>query len=119
MSEIRKANVEGAAYFITLTVEGWVDVFTRKVLVDELVNNLKYCQEHKGLEVFAYVIMPSHVHLIVRREGGLLSDWLRDFKAFTAKRMLALIASETGESRREWMRPFVEQQAVGKAQNNL
>jgi putative transposase len=117
MSEIRKANVEGAAYFITLTVEGWVDVFTRKVLVDELVHNLKYCQEHKGLEVFAYVIMPSHVHLIVRREGGLLSDWLRDFKAFTAKQILALITSETGESRREWMLPFFEQQAVGKAQN--
>jgi|JI10StandDraft_1071094.scaffolds.fasta_scaffold815360_2 hypothetical protein len=30
MSEIRKANVEEATYFVTLTVDGWVDVFTRK-----------------------------------------------------------------------------------------
>ncbi|MFZ1686132.1 MAG: transposase [Flavobacteriales bacterium] len=117
MSEIRKANLEGAAYFVTLTVEGWVDVFTRKALVDELVTNLRYCQEHKGLEIFAYVIMPSHLHLIARREGGLLSDLLRDFKAFTAKQLLALIDSHPGESRREWMLPFFGQQAVGKAQN--
>jgi hypothetical protein len=32
MSEIRKANVEGATYFVTFTVHGWVDVFTRKEL---------------------------------------------------------------------------------------
>lgn len=117
MSEIRKANVEGAAYFVTLTVEGWVDVFTRRELVDELVKNLQYCQKHKGLVIYAYVIMPSHVHMIVRREGGPLSDWLRDFKAFTAKQLLSLIATGIGESRREWMLPFFRQQASGKAQN--
>ena len=117
MSEIRKANIEGAAYFITLTVEGWVDAFTRKELVEELVKNIQYCQQSKGLEVFAYVIMPSHVHMIVRRGGGLLSDLLRDFKAYTAKQLLSLIATHTSESRREWMLPFFQQQAIGKAQN--
>ena len=35
MSEIRKANVEGATYFVTFTVHGWVDVFTRKELADD------------------------------------------------------------------------------------
>lgn len=44
MSEIRKANVEGATYFVTFTVDGWVDVFTRKELADELVRNIRYCQ---------------------------------------------------------------------------
>ncbi len=33
MSEWRKANVEGALYFITITVVGWIDVFIRKELV--------------------------------------------------------------------------------------
>lgn len=69
MSETRKANVEGAAYFITLTVEGWIDAFTRKELVDELVKNIEYCQRNKGLEVYAYVIMPSHVHDLSRSAG--------------------------------------------------
>ena len=42
MSERRKANVQGAAYFVTITVLGWVDVFTRKVLADELIKNIQY-----------------------------------------------------------------------------
>ena len=33
MSEWHKANVEGAQYFIAITVGGWIDVFTRKELV--------------------------------------------------------------------------------------
>lgn len=69
MSETRKANVEGAAYFITLTVEGWIDAFTRKELVQEFVRKVEYCQQHKGLEVYAYAIMPSHVHYLSRSAG--------------------------------------------------
>lgn len=67
MSERRKASIEGAAYFLTFTVLGWVDVFTRKVLADEIIKNLHYCQRNKGLRIFAYVIMSNHLHLVVQR----------------------------------------------------
>ena len=117
MSEARKANVEGAAYFVTLTVEGWIDAFTRKELVEELVQNIEYCQRNKGLEVYAYVIMPSHVHMVVRREGGLLSEWLRDFKSWTAKRLFELVSTGVQESRREWMTELLKRWAFGKTQN--
>lgn len=117
MSELRKANVEGAAYFITLTVEGWIDAFTRKELVEELLKNIEFCQRNKGLEVYAYVIMPSHVHMIVRREGGLLSEWLRDFKSWTAKRLFELVSSNIQESRREWMTELFGRWAFGSARN--
>jgi REP element-mobilizing transposase RayT len=53
------------AYFLTMTVVNWIDVFSRKNHRDILVNSLKYCQEKKGLYIFAYVIMTNHVHLIV------------------------------------------------------
>lgn len=76
MSEIRKANVEGATYFVTLTVDGWVDVFTRKELVAELVRNVQYCQAYKVLKLFAYVIMstlpPLGYHARLYRIPGLL-----------------------------------------------
>ncbi|MBZ0207462.1 MAG: FG-GAP-like repeat-containing protein [Flavobacteriales bacterium] len=98
MSEIHKANVEEATYFVTLTVDGWVDVFTRKELVAELVRNVQYCQEHKGLELFAYVIMPNHVHFVMSRADGLLADLLRDFKSCTTKQLLHLIATPPDES---------------------
>jgi putative transposase len=65
MSELRKANTD-YCYFITFTVVGWIDVFTRSRYSDVILESLAYCQENKGLEVFEFVIMPSHVHLIVR-----------------------------------------------------
>ena len=73
-------------FFLTFTVVGWADVFTRKIYTDELIKNLKYCQEHKGLEIYAYVVMTNHVHLIASRQNEqLLSELIRDFKSFTAK----------------------------------
>jgi putative transposase len=103
MSETRKANIPFSTYFVTLTVVGWIDVFTRRDYTDEIIKNLKYCQEKKDLEIFAYVVMPSHIHLICRRNKGLLSDLLRDFKSYTAKQILKMIEANPQESRKEWL----------------
>lgn len=65
-------------YFVTFTVHQWVDVFTRKDYVDVLLENLRYCQLHKGLKIYAWDIMSNHCHLIVRTEGFKLSDVIRD-----------------------------------------
>jgi putative transposase len=102
MSELRKSNTDHP-YFLTLTVVGWIDVFTRKIYNDKIIESLMFCVNHKGLEIFAYVIMPSHVHLVVRSLAGNLPGIIRDFKSFTAKEIIKLIENEPGESRREWL----------------
>ncbi len=92
-----------AIYFLTLTVIDWVDVFTKKDYKVIIVDSLNYCIKNKGLEVFAYVIMSNHIHLIVRaKEGFALSHILRDFKKFTSKQLVAKIA-EIGDGRKEWL----------------
>lgn len=94
---------EGKAHFVTMTVVDWIDVFTRKNHKMAMINSLKYCQQHKGLEIFAWCLMPSHLHLIIRAEANnKLSDILRDLKKFTSKELIRLIQEEP-ESRREWM----------------
>ncbi len=42
-----------AVHFVTFTVHQWVDVFSRQTYIDELLGSLRFCQEQKGLEVFA------------------------------------------------------------------
>lgn len=69
MSEYRKTIPEDL-YFLTLTIEGWVDVFTRRDYRDILVENLAHCQKKEGLEIYCYVIMSNHLHLIARRKGA-------------------------------------------------
>jgi putative transposase len=116
MSELRKANTDHT-YFLTLTVVGWIDIFTRQRYNDKIIESLKFCTEHKGLDIFAYVIMLSHIHLVARCLKGNLNEVLRDFKSFTAKEILKMIESEAGESRREWLLHMFKYYAKFKNQN--
>lgn len=87
-----------------MTIIDWVDVFIRKRYKDIIIESLAYCQANKGLLVFGYVIMSSHLHLIVRATNdNKLSDVLRDFKKYTAKQLLHEIEHGGYESRREWL----------------
>jgi putative transposase len=90
-------------YFLTATVVNWIDVFTRRELAYVIVDSLNYCQQEKGLILYAWCLMPSHLHLIAAAdEGLLLSDIMRDFKQFTSKKIIKTI-NEIPESRKDWL----------------
>jgi putative transposase len=61
------------------------DVFTRKDYIDILLDSLRFCQQEKGLKIYAWVVMrnaaqTNHIHLIVQSDKVPLSDIIRDFK---------------------------------------
>ncbi len=96
----------------------WVDIFTRKEYRYDIVDSFKYSQENKGLIIYAWCIMSSHLHIICRaKEGFRLSDIIRDMKKFTAKKIIERIITEP-ESRREWMVYRFEFAAKFKKQNS-
>jgi putative transposase len=103
MSELRNANTD-LAYFLTFTVVGWIDVFTRKELADVIIKRLKIAQKDHSVNIYAYVIMSSHLHLIAqKKDDELLSKWVRDFKSITAKEIIKCINTENYESRKSWL----------------
>ncbi len=105
--------------FLTLTIVEWIDLFTRKELCEIVIENLAFCRKEKGLLVFAYVIMSNHIHLIVRanEEKG-LSTILKEFKAYTARRIIDyLLDYKQPESRREWMLDHFKKAAIGEGKN--
>lgn len=91
--------------FITCTVVEWIDLFTRTEIADIIIDSLRYCQEHKGLNIYAYVLMPSHLHLICgTADTKGLSSILQAFKSFTAKAIIKYLKDPSKpESRREWL----------------
>jgi len=89
-------------YFMTFQIVDWVDVFTRKIYKDIIINSFKYSIENKGFQIFAYVIMSNHIHLVAQSSTGKLSDSIRDIKKYTSKRIIETIL-EINESRKEWM----------------
>jgi putative transposase len=98
----RIKNEEGL-YYLTMTTVEWIDIFTRKSYKDIIVESLKHCQKEKGLELFCWVLMSNHLHMIASAaEGHKLSNIIRDFKKFTAQQIIKAIKEET-ESRKSWL----------------
>ena len=93
----------GAVYFLTITVNEWVDVFTRKTYCDIIIDSLNFCVEEKGLIVYGYIIMSNHLHLLVQAKNEDLSDVLRDFKKFTSGTIVRANEENKQESRKDWM----------------
>ena len=72
-------------HFITCTVVDWIDVFSRKIYRDIVMDCFRFCIENKGMVLYGYVIMSNHIHLIIQSKEGKLSDLIRDFKNLLLK----------------------------------
>ncbi len=64
MSRNYKFNNPIGVYFVSFAVVQWIDVFTRNEYKDILPESLRYCQQEKVMEIYAWCIMSNHVHLI-------------------------------------------------------
>jgi len=102
MSTGYQINDQEGLYYLTFQVVDWIDIFIRQIYRDIVIDSLKYAIENKGLEIFAYVIMSNHVHLIAQSNNGQLSAAVRDIKKFTSKRIVDTIQT-IPESRSVWM----------------
>lgn len=104
MPKAYKFNNPDGIYFVTFTVVDWIDIFTRPVYKEIIVESLNYSIENKGLTVYAWVLMSNHIHLIISAEkNNKLADIVRDFKKFTSKRIIDEIQTNPIESRKNWM----------------
>jgi REP element-mobilizing transposase RayT len=102
MSRKYKIRDQEAVYFVTFTVVYWLDVFMRKEYRDIFLDSIRYCQQHKGLQVFAFCVMSSHIHMIISRVGEQkLEAIIRDIKKYTSVKIIEAIANNPQESRRE------------------
>ena len=93
MSERYKAFEAEAPYFITFTLVEWIHLFDIQEFATILVDSIKYCVQNKGLLLFGYCIMPSHVHLIVQSQTNPLGSTIRDLKKFTSSEIIRVIKS--------------------------
>ena len=113
-----KIGDQNGLYYLTFSTVEWLDVFTRKRYKDIVVESLQYCQEAKGLELFSWVLMSNHIHLVARaKEGYKLSDILRDFKKHTSKQIIKSIQEEA-ESRRGWLLSEMLKAGQGNSKNS-
>ena len=118
MSRKYKFGDSDKLYFISFAVLNWIDVFVRKEYKDVVIESWKYCQEKKGLEIYGWVIMPSHVHMIISSEENKLEDIVRDMKSHTSTVLRKQITENITESRREWMLWMMKRAGKKNGNNN-
>lgn len=113
-----KIHDQDEFYHVTFTVVNWMDVFIRDTYRDIFIDSVKFCQREKGLLVGAWVIMTSHVHMIIGSKGNKIEDIIRDMKSYTSRHIRKEIEQATYESRREWMLQMFYKEGRSNTNNN-
>lgn len=117
MSRNYKFHNKSGLYFVSFATVYWLDVFTRQVYFDFLVESINYCRAKKGMELFSYCFMSNHILLIFRSNIDKPDELLRDFKSYTAKKLIEAIKDNPQESRKEYLLWFF-QRAANKKSND-
>ena len=101
MSTKYKFRDQDKLYFVSFAVVNWIDLFIRNEYKDIMLKSWQHCREYKGLEIYGWCIMTSHVHMIVGTHGDKLEDIMRDMKKHTSialNRLSKNIRSPLGRS---------------------
>ncbi|MHB1134311.1 MAG: REP-associated tyrosine transposase [Chloroflexota bacterium] len=77
----------GLVYMVTVRARAGLAPFTDPQLANEVVNALLHQRQSGHLQIYAYALMPDHLHMAVSVpcEERSPVDVLRDFKAFTTR----------------------------------
>ncbi len=118
MSSKYKFNDRDGLYFVTSTVVDWVDVFTRDIYRDILLDSFRFCQQNQGLQLHAWVLMPNHFHLICscinNADPAMV---IKNIKSFTAMKLIDAIINNPQESRKRWMLDLFEKNGANMKSN--
>ena len=100
MTKNFKSKDPGIPYFVTFTVVEWLNVFTKPLYLRILWDSLQYCRKEKGLKLYGFVFMTNHLHLIISADREDIKLWqiIRDYKKFTAQKIIQVMQKE--ENRR-------------------
>ena len=116
MSRKYKFHDNDKLYFISFAVVNWIDVFIRDEYKETIIESWKYCQQNKGLQIYGWCIITSHVHMIIGTTGKKLDEIVGEMKSYTSTQFKKIIKDHPQESRKEWMIWMMER--AGKKNSN-
>jgi REP element-mobilizing transposase RayT len=88
--ETYQIQPDAALYFLTFSVIQWLPVFINEETCLIITESLNFCHRQKELGINAFVIMPTHLHLIVfdrDNNSDRLGRTLTEMRKFTGHRL--------------------------------
>lgn len=98
MSRKYKFNNKEGIYFVSFATVYWIDVFIRESYFELMIQALSFFRKERGMLIYGYCIMPSHVHLLFQAKKENPSTLIRDLKKFTATNLVNLIRDNQQEA---------------------
>jgi putative transposase len=78
----------GTCFFVTTTFKDWTPLGNIEGFYPALAESLAFCAEKYDASIAGYVLMPTHIHLVLFIPGSKLSDFMRDFKKYIAQKVV-------------------------------
>jgi REP element-mobilizing transposase RayT len=75
-------------FFITASIIEWKHVFVTPEFALIPLNSFAWLQQQRRILLFAFVIMPSHLHAIIKPVNDSVGDIVQQFGSFTAHEIL-------------------------------
>ena len=90
----RPSHIPEHLYFVTATIVGWKQLLLQREFQTIVLGSLKWLRREGRIELFAFVVMPHHVHFICRPTGDrTISRVVQVFGSFTAHEFLRVLRS--------------------------
>ncbi len=86
---------ERRIYFETFTVQNWVSVFLDFPMANDIViDSLNYLSKYESMEIYAFVIMRDHMHLVWEiKDDEILSEIRSKFKSYTGRNIVKMLGN--------------------------
>ncbi len=75
-------------YFVTASISGWKHLFIEPAYARIIMDSLSWMQKAKRILLFAFVLMPSHLHAILKPERDMIGNIIQQFGSYTAHAIL-------------------------------
>ena len=81
-------------YFLTASIIEWKHLFITPEYISIPLNSFAWMQHQKRILLFAFVIMPSHLHAILKPVSDSIGAIVQQFGSFTAHEILKKLKAQ-------------------------
>jgi putative transposase len=80
--------IGGLTYFVTSRLNTNRPIFEESKCAQLILDTLNFYRKRGDIDLYGFVIMPDHVHLVVRLNGEITISWWMDrFKSYIARKL--------------------------------
>lgn len=95
--------MENYVTFFTATILEWKPLLLKDYYKDVIISSLRFLKKDNRADIYAFVIMPNHIHLIWKMKNDRkYEDVQRDFMKYTRQQLKSLLERENPEELKQY-----------------